>query len=1209
MGGGSMREYCRIKCIGQGSFGKALLVRHKRDNKLYVVKEINISKLDRKGRMEALNEVKVLSGMQHPNIVSYQESFEENDNLYIVMDYAEKGDLYKKIRDRRGVHMPEEQILDLFVQICLAMKHVHDRKILHRDLKSQNIFLSNNDIIKLGDFGIARVLKNTMEQARTCIGTPYYLSPELCENKPYNNKSDIWSLGCVLYEITTLRHAFESGNMKGLVLKILRGSYPPIPRQYSKDLGQLIADCFMRDPKKRPSINKILQRPFIKKRIGQFLSETLHADEFSHTVIHGPSPILNPNPMGGRKDGVDNNRKKVLSPVAGSPEPPAVVQGRAAPRMVRDEWNIPPAVDKEREMKRLQRELREKEVLAKQKLQREEQQRRAAEQERKKKEYSEYVKARHQEMLRQQAIAGERRKRMAAEKAEAVRRAIKQKQDQAVEFKNRQEEARKNKAQLYQHMYGSPPPAAGVSPAPRVSAAPSSSPSSRPSSAARRSPVQVQKNGAGIGPPQREVKPRVVVGDKGAQGFGNGLSPRQQILQENQGRVKEMKAEKERRASRVRAELDAKRVKAKLDADNLKREAREARRKVVEERNKRGGVQSPTSASEDEEKRAIAEQRRLERKAKMEEDRAKLRELINERKAKAAAISNRAITKNENESDISPDVKVYVSSRQQKPAASDAVVPNGCATRVVGNVDRTVNISPPSQAYDSVKEIPVTSSLHHSKQSSLADRIKEVESRESEQCEDATEDIAVSEEDSGPVLPTGMFEKNEYSDESSDPIASELDKNSESEKAVDSDDVNSERENAIDSDDVNSERENAIDSDDVNSERENAIDSDNVNSEREKAIDSDNVNSEREKVIDSDDADVESGSTSRSLSPNADMVDDPKAQSEALGDGEGGKCIVNVKEALSASSAKKGDSGEGEYILVDFSEDETGNASSAALASTSFHSALGDQPVDAEAEVHDLKTSLVDEKPSKKAEDVARDEPSQGEIVDDSSSHVPDANERKDGDEENIEGEKGDKDYEKMLSTLQHVLNESDDTESGEEFGDDADQGTEGGVHDAKNGCESAKNVVGQVSTDFEDNIKLYNFVNAGAGTIKMVLNTDSGIENSSLGNESIFSRIEAVREYLEKSLGLDKFVEVYQLIRDLSEPVIETLLEEEKAPTPPNDASKHKKSTLSMTDICTQDDADDEIIKLLGTEHGKFLPAVLYLIHCESLSFGNNTS
>ena len=104
------------------------------------------------------------------------------------MTYVPSGDLYSKINSQKGRSFPEAQVLDWFVQLCLALKHVHDRKILHRDIKTQNVFLTKSGMVKLGDFGIARVLSSTAELARTCIGTPYYLSPEICENKPYNNK-------------------------------------------------------------------------------------------------------------------------------------------------------------------------------------------------------------------------------------------------------------------------------------------------------------------------------------------------------------------------------------------------------------------------------------------------------------------------------------------------------------------------------------------------------------------------------------------------------------------------------------------------------------------------------------------------------------------------------------------------------------------------------------------------------------------------------------------------------------------------------------------------------------------------------------------------------------------------------------------------------------------------------------------------------------
>ncbi|XP_058249336.1 serine/threonine-protein kinase Nek1 isoform X3 [Hemibagrus wyckioides] len=279
-----MDKYEKVKKIGEGSFGKAILVKSREDGHQYVIKEIGISRMSNKERQESRKEVAVLANMSHPNIVQYKESFEENGCLYIVMDYCEGGDLFKKINNQKGL-FPEEQILDWFVQICLALKHVHDRKILHRDIKSQNIFLTKDGTIQLGDFGIARVLNSTVELARTCIGTPYYLSPEICENKPYNNKSDIWALGCVLYEMCTLKHAFEAGNMKNLVLNIIRGSYPPVSVHYSQDLRALLGQLFKRNPRERPSVSAILDKPFLARRIQKFLSPQLIAQEFSQSLL------------------------------------------------------------------------------------------------------------------------------------------------------------------------------------------------------------------------------------------------------------------------------------------------------------------------------------------------------------------------------------------------------------------------------------------------------------------------------------------------------------------------------------------------------------------------------------------------------------------------------------------------------------------------------------------------------------------------------------------------------------------------------------------------------------------------------------------------------------------------------------------------------------------------------------------------------------
>ncbi|EMP28924.1 Serine/threonine-protein kinase Nek1 [Chelonia mydas] len=253
-----MEKYIKVQKIGEGSFGKAILVKAKENSRQYVVKEINISKMSNKEREESRREVAVLANMKHPNIVLYRESFEENGSLYIVMDYCEGGDLFRRINAQKGILFSEDQ----------------------------NIFLTKDGTIQLGDFGIARVLNSTVELARTCIGTPYYLSPEICRNKPYNNKSDIWALGCVLYEMCTLKHAFEAGNMKNLVLKIISGSFPPVSLHYSYDLRNLLSQLFKRNPRDRPSVNSILEKIFIAKRVEKFLTPQLIADEFSHKVFH-----------------------------------------------------------------------------------------------------------------------------------------------------------------------------------------------------------------------------------------------------------------------------------------------------------------------------------------------------------------------------------------------------------------------------------------------------------------------------------------------------------------------------------------------------------------------------------------------------------------------------------------------------------------------------------------------------------------------------------------------------------------------------------------------------------------------------------------------------------------------------------------------------------------------------------------------------------
>ena len=257
-------SYKKLKLLGEGTFGKAFLVECESNKKLCVIKQMDIGKMTTKEKDEVLKEAKILEAMKHPNIINFHESYTTiNGKLCIVMDYADGGDISTKIRDAKGKYFTETQILDWFTQLCLAIKHVHDRKVLHRDIKGQNVFLTKSGQVKLGDFGIAKVLSNTKERVRTVVGTPYYMSPELIEGKPYNFQSDIWSLGVLLYEMCALKPPFDAPGMNFLMQKIVKGSYPPLPAHYSKDLKLLVSQLLIGDPNKRPKTNQILSKQMI----------------------------------------------------------------------------------------------------------------------------------------------------------------------------------------------------------------------------------------------------------------------------------------------------------------------------------------------------------------------------------------------------------------------------------------------------------------------------------------------------------------------------------------------------------------------------------------------------------------------------------------------------------------------------------------------------------------------------------------------------------------------------------------------------------------------------------------------------------------------------------------------------------------------------------------------------------------------------------
>lgn len=292
-------EYDLGRTMGTGAYGKAMQARCKRDGEKYVVKVVDTRGMSIKSRYEVRNEVRVLSQLNHPNIVKvwarfprrlscypgarllwrlnlgshilghtgrlrtgpcmqYHEAFFEDGTLYIVMEMCEDGDLTAMIKERRGHLLPEDDVMRIFVQICLGLAHTHSEEVLHRDLKPSNILLSKGNIVKLADFGIARVMSGQAQLAKTVVGTPYYLSPEICEDRPYGTASDMWSLGCVLYELCALRRPFEGSSFPALIVRILSAQYDPIPSTYSRDLRKIIDALLQKRPEDRATLDEIL---------------------------------------------------------------------------------------------------------------------------------------------------------------------------------------------------------------------------------------------------------------------------------------------------------------------------------------------------------------------------------------------------------------------------------------------------------------------------------------------------------------------------------------------------------------------------------------------------------------------------------------------------------------------------------------------------------------------------------------------------------------------------------------------------------------------------------------------------------------------------------------------------------------------------------------------------------------------------------------
>lgn len=287
-------QFQELDVIGRGSFGIIRRVQHKPSGRTFVRKEISYKSMSRKEEKQLSSEFEILQNLNHPNIVQVYgyEKLTEEQMLYIYMEYCDGGDISEIIKRYRESkqYIPETLIWQIFTQTLLALYRCHYgtdiepvtslfkstpdikppevpnlQQVIHRDIKPENIFfMSDKYTVKLGDFGLAKCLAPHTQFTQTYVGTPYYMPPEVIAEKAYNTVCDVWSLGCVMYELCALSPPFTAKSHSQLQEKIKSGIYGELPSHYSNRLKMCIYACLITDPNERADVNQLLQEPSFK---------------------------------------------------------------------------------------------------------------------------------------------------------------------------------------------------------------------------------------------------------------------------------------------------------------------------------------------------------------------------------------------------------------------------------------------------------------------------------------------------------------------------------------------------------------------------------------------------------------------------------------------------------------------------------------------------------------------------------------------------------------------------------------------------------------------------------------------------------------------------------------------------------------------------------------------------------------------------------